>query len=83
MLFRSDRIEVEVQDHGSGFDPENLDPVGPLTETERLGYEGGFGIPLMKILADEIKIESADEGTTVHLVVYVSPPSEEVDIDSS
>ena len=78
-----DRIEVEVQDHGSGFDPENLDPVGPLTEIERLGYEGGFGIPLMKIFSDEIKIESADEGTTVHLVVYVSPPSEEVDIDGN
>ena len=28
----------------------------------------------MKILADEITIESADEGTTVNLVVYVSPP---------
>ncbi|MEC7923657.1 MAG: ATP-binding protein [Actinomycetota bacterium] len=78
-----DRIEVEVQDHGSGFDPENLNPVGPLTETGRLEYEGGFGIPLMKILADEIKIESADEGTTVQLVVYVSPPSEDVDTASN
>tara|TARA_B100000953_G_scaffold281095_1_gene258379 strand:+ start:53 stop:508 length:456 start_codon:yes stop_codon:yes gene_type:complete len=74
-----DRIEVEVQDHGSGFDPETLDPTGPLTDKGRLEYEGGFGIPLMKILADEIKIDSADEGTTVHLVVYVSPPSEERD----
>tara|TARA_Y100000748_G_C15406130_1_gene453489 strand:- start:196 stop:648 length:453 start_codon:yes stop_codon:yes gene_type:complete len=70
-----DRIEVEVQDRGSGFDPEKLDPAGPLTDTGRLEYEGGFGIPLMKILADEITIESADEGTTVNLVVFVSPPS--------
>ena len=32
----------------------------------------------MKILADEITIESADEGTTVNLTVYVSPPSETI-----
>tara|TARA_B110000014_G_C20034467_1_gene537372 strand:- start:83 stop:538 length:456 start_codon:yes stop_codon:yes gene_type:complete len=74
-----DRIEVEVQDRGSGFDPENLDPAGSLTEKGRLDYEGGFGIPLMKILADEIKIDSADEGTTVQLVVYVSPANEAVE----
>ncbi len=74
-----DRIEVEVQDRGSGFDPEKLNPAGPLTEKGRLDYEGGFGIPQMKILADEIKIDSADEGTTVHLVVYVSPPAEKDD----
>ena len=73
-----DRIEVEVQDRGSGFDPEKLDPAGPLTDKGRLEYEGGFGIPLMKILADEITIESADEGTTVNLTVYVSPPSEKI-----
>ena len=73
-----DRIEVEVQDRGSGFDPEKLDPAGPLTDKGRLEYEGGFGIPLMKILADEITIESADEGTTVNLTVYVSPPSETI-----
>ena len=73
-----DRIEVEVQDRGSGFDPEKLDPAGPLTDKGRLEYEGGFGISLMKILADEITIESADEGTTVNLTVYVSPPSETI-----
>ena len=73
-----ERIEVEVQDRGAGFDPEKLDPAGPLTDKGRLEYEGGFGIPLMKILADEITIESADEGTTVNLTVYVSPPSETI-----
>ena len=30
----------------------------------------------MRVLADEIKINSADEGTTVQLVVY-TPPSNE------
>ena len=72
----ADRIEVEVQDRGPGFNPENITPAGPLDEPERLNYEGGFGIPLMRVLADEIKINSADEGTTVQLVVYTPPSSE-------
>ena len=33
---------------------------------------------LINIIADEITIESADEGTTVNLVVFVSPPSEKL-----
>ena len=70
----TDRIEVEVQDRGPGFNPDKLEPAGPLNQPERLNYEGGFGIPLMRVLADEIKINSADEGTTVQLVVY-TPPS--------
>ena len=68
-----DRIEVEVQDRGPGFNPEKLEPAGPLDQPGRLSYEGGFGIHLMRVLADEIKINSADEGTTVQLVVYTPP----------
>ena len=71
-----DRIEVEVQDRGSGFNPEKLEPAGPLDQPGRLSYEGGFGIPLMRVLADEIKINSADEGTTVQLVVYPPPATD-------
>ena len=71
-----DRIEVEVQDRGPGFNPEKLEPAGPLDQPGRLSYEGGFGIPLMRVLADEIKINSADEGTTVQLVVYPPPATD-------
>ena len=71
-----DRIEVEVQDRGPGFNPEKLEPAGPLDQPGRLSYEGGFGIPLMRVLADEIKINSADEGTTVQLVVYTPPATD-------
>ena len=71
-----DRIEVEVQDRGPGFNPEKLEPAGPLDQPGRLSYEGGFGIPLMRGLADEIKINSADEGTTVQLVVYTPPATD-------
>jgi serine/threonine-protein kinase RsbW len=69
-----DRIEVEVQDHASaGFDPDNLETPGELDTPGRLDYEGGFGIPLMRVLADEMKIRSLDHGTAVQLVVYASP----------
>ncbi len=69
-----DRIEVEVQDHvETGFDLDNLAIPGPLDEPGRLEYEGGFGIPLMRVLADEMNIRSLDHGTAVQLVVYASP----------
>jgi len=68
-----DRIEVEVQDHVvSGFDPGTLEYPSPLDEPGRLDNEGGFGIPLMRVLADEMKIRSLDHGTAVQLVVYAS-----------
>ena len=78
-----DRIEVEVQDRGPGFNPEKLEPAGPLDQPGRLSYEGGFGIPLMRVLADEIKINSADEGTTVQLVVYTPPATDSPSSPSS
>ena len=78
-----DRIEVEVQDRGPGFNPEKLEPAGPLDQPGRLSYEGGVGIPLMRVLADEIKINSADEGTTVQLVVYTPPAADSPSSPSS
>ena len=78
-----DRIEVEVQDRGPGFNPEKLEPAGPLDQPGRLSYEGGFGIPLMRVLADEIKINSAAEGTTVQLVVYTPPATDSPSAPSS
>ncbi len=67
-----DRIEVEVEDHASGFEPGDLLDPGLLDEPGRLDYEGGFGIPLMRVLADEMKIRSLDHGTAVQLVVYAA-----------
>lgn len=73
-----DRIEVEVQDHVvSGFDPGDLAQPEALDEPGRLDYEGGFGIPLMRVLADEMKIRSLDHGTAVQLVVYASPSAKD------
>ena len=65
-----DRIEVEVQDHGEGFDPDSLDPLPPPTDPKRLEYEHGLGLPLMRVLADETQIRSGADGTAVRLVVF-------------
>ena len=60
-----DRIEVEIEDRGSGFDPESLPDHPPVTDPERLNFERGLGIPLIKTLVDDMRIDSSGEGTTV------------------
>ena len=41
----------------------------PVTDPERLDFERGLGIPLMRALTDEAAFESSPGGTTVRLVV--------------
>lgn len=62
-----DRIQVEVLDRGGGFaagDPESAARAGALAER-------GYGLPLMRELADETDISARDDGTAVRLTVYV------------
>jgi serine/threonine-protein kinase RsbW len=68
-----DRIEVEVRDHGDGLVEANVAARPDLDHPGRLDYEGGFGLPLMRVLADQMKIRSLETGTAVHLIVYTSP----------
>lgn len=58
-------IEVAVADHGGGFDPTKLREHPAVTDPARLDHEGGLGIPLIKMLADEIEFRSTAIGTTV------------------
>ena len=39
---------------------------------DRLGFEHGLGIPIMRELADETEIRPTGSGTSVRLVVYRS-----------
>ncbi len=59
------QIEVAVTDHGGGFDPAGLQAHPAITDPERLNYEGGLGIPLIKMLADDLEFVATDDGTTV------------------
>lgn len=58
-------IELAVSDHGGGFDPERLETHPAVTDPARLEYEGGLGIPLIRLLADELEFRPSDGGTTV------------------
>jgi serine/threonine-protein kinase RsbW len=60
-----DRLDVEIEDRGRGFDPEALPEHPPVTDPERLNFERGLGIPLIRTLVDDVSISSSGEGTKV------------------
>ena len=66
----NDRIEVEVLDRAAGFEPDETGKLPEPNDPDRLRYERGLGIPLMRVLADEAEISSSEGGTAVRLVVY-------------
>ncbi|MCU1498425.1 MAG: rsbW [Acidimicrobiales bacterium] len=59
------RIRLAVQDHGGGFDPDRLSSHPAVTDPARLEHEGGLGIPLIRLLADELEFQHSPGGTTV------------------
>jgi serine/threonine-protein kinase RsbW len=65
-----DRLEVSIQDRGKGFDPEALPEHPPVTDPERLNFERGLGIPLIRTLVDDVAFEPSTDGTAVRLVMY-------------
>lgn len=60
-------IQVEVLDRGGGFEVGERQPVHRADQLA----ERGFGLPLMRELADEADITTRDDGTAVRLTVYV------------
>ena len=62
-------LEVSVEDRGPGFDPSGLPDHPPVTDPDRLKFERGLGIPLIRALVDEVEITSSGEGTAVRLVM--------------
>jgi serine/threonine-protein kinase RsbW len=78
---RDDRLEVAIQDRGTGFDPETLPEHPPVTDPERLNFERGLGIPLIKTLVDDVSISSSREGTMVTLSMKCLPIDASADAD--
>jgi serine/threonine-protein kinase RsbW len=77
-----DRLEVSIQDRGAGFDPESLPEHPPVTDPERLNFERGLGIPLIRTLVDEVSFEPSTDGTAVRLVMFCDA-ADVIDIDLS
>jgi serine/threonine-protein kinase RsbW len=64
------RVTVRVTDQGGGFDPSKLKKHPPVTDPERLEYERGLGVTLMRRLTDDCTITPTEVGTTVTLVIH-------------
>ncbi len=65
-----DRLGVSVEDRGHGFDPEALPAHPPVTDPERLNFERGLGIPLMRSLVDDVEFAPSPSGTAVRMTVW-------------
>ena len=75
----SDRLEVQVEDRGPGFDPGTLPEHPPVTDPERLNFERGLGIPLIRSLVDEVAFVPADRGMSVRMVIFCGPADDLAD----
>ena len=69
-------VEVSVVDRGRGFDPGTLPDHPPVTDPDRLKFERGLGIPLIRALVDKVEFSSSPEGTEVRLVMMAGPDGE-------
>ena len=60
-----ERLEVAIDDRGPGFDPKRLSAHPPVTDPDRLNFERGLGIPLIRTLVDDVEFVTSSDGTAV------------------
>lgn len=70
-----ERLEVRIEDRGGGFDPDSLPGHPQVTDPERLNFERGLGIPLIRSLVDDVDFASPSDsdGTTVRMTIFGGP----------
>ena len=68
-----DRLVVTVEDRGPGCDLMELPTHPAVTDPNRLNFERGLGIPIIRNLVDEVTFTSDDGGTTVTMVLRCPP----------
>jgi serine/threonine-protein kinase RsbW len=71
-----ERLEVCISDSGQGFDPERLPTHPPVTDPDRLNFERGLGIPLIRSLVDAVRFDSGPGGTSVWMTLFGGPAAE-------
>lgn len=67
------RFRVEIRDRGPGFDPDGLSELPEATDPKRLQHESGLGIPLIRVLTDEVSFRPAGDGTIVSMILERGP----------
>jgi serine/threonine-protein kinase RsbW len=77
-----DQLDVAIEDRGPGFDPDALPPHPPVTDPDRLNFERGLGIPLIRSLVDRVEFRTSPEGTSVVMTVFGGPAELEPPEDS-
>ncbi|WP_436794515.1 ATP-binding protein [Actinospongicola halichondriae] len=70
-----DHFQVDIRDRGPGFDPDALTALPEVDDPKRLQHESGLGIPLIRVLTDEVTFEPAPDGTIVSMTLNRSSPS--------
>lgn len=60
-------VRLQVRDEGAGMPPPERMPT--MGDPERLAFEGGFGIPLMRQLSDSARFDTGPGGTVVSLEI--------------
>ena len=68
-----DRFRVDIRDRGPGFDPDALTRLPEPHDPTRLHHESGLGIPLIKVLTDDVTFEPAGDGTIVSMTLKRPP----------
>ncbi|HVE47661.1 MAG TPA: ATP-binding protein [Acidimicrobiales bacterium] len=76
-----DHLQVQVEDRGQGFDPRLLPTHPPVTDPERLNFERGLGIPLIRSLVDRVEFDPSDDGTSVRIVMFCGPFENDFEAD--
>lgn len=71
-----DRFQVDIRDRGPGFDPDGLAELPDATDPDRLQHESGLGLPLIRVLTDDVSFEPAPDGTIVSMTLKrpAAPP---------
>lgn len=81
----SDRLVIEVVDHGNSFDVEETNArIGPINVEPTLNTvrERGLGLYLMKTLMDHVDIKG-DNGVIVTMIKYFQKDEVESHVESS
>ena len=62
------KIEIEINDQGAGFNPNEIPDLPNAEDPERLNHESGVGFSLIRELSDETIVETGKNGTKVRLI---------------